>query len=212
MTRKSIVLRSRGFAETHNPAQRGLMYRLRNVLPIPIVLLIALWSRPGADSLWRGAICLLLGELIRWWSAGHRPGLESLLKQGRMVTKGPYGLVRRPDAWGTSLVGLGIAVMSEWWPAYLMLAGLAALRLRFVHPVEEAQRQQEYGEAYGAYCQAVPEYIPSASHFLQWYREARRKPREVEERFGAREAFLAEGSMFMVLLGVVAAMIVQWLF
>ena len=138
--------------------------------------------------------------------------MESLLKQGRMVTKGPYGLVRRPDAWGTSLVGLGIAVMSEWWPAYLMLAGLAALRLRFVHPVEEAQRQQEYGEAYGAYCQAVPEYIPSASHFLQWYREARRKPREVEERFGAREAFLAEGSMFMVLLGVVAAMIVQWLF
>ena len=40
---------------------------------------------------------------------------------------------------------------------------------------------------------------------------ARRKPREVEERFG-QEAFLAEGSMFMVLLGVVAAMIVQWLF
>ncbi|NLY51597.1 MAG: hypothetical protein GX063_01645 [Firmicutes bacterium] len=212
MSRKSIVLRSRGFVETYSAVQEGPIYRLRNVLPVPIVLLIALWSQPAAESLWRGGICLFLGELIRWWSAGHRPGLESLLKQGRNITKGPYGLVRRPDAWGTLLVGLGIALMSEWWPAYLMLAGLSIARLRFVHPVEEAKLRQEYGEAYDAYCQAVPEYFPSAPHFLRWYRETRRRPREVEERFGTREALLAEGSMLMVLVGVVAAMIVQWLF
>ncbi|HHV93745.1 MAG TPA: hypothetical protein GXX47_04305 [Firmicutes bacterium] len=212
MSRKSIVLRSRGFVETYSAVQEGLIYRLRHVLPVPVLLIIALWSRPAADSLWRGGICLVLGEFIRWWSAGHQPGLESLLEQGRLIAKGPYGLVRRPDAWGTLLVGLGIAVMSRWWPAYLLLAGIAAARVRFVHPVEDAKLRREYGEAYDAYCRAVPEYFPNASHLLGWYTKTRRRPREVEERFSTRDALLAEGSMMMVLVGVVAAMFVQWLF
>ena len=76
MTRKSIALRSRGFVDGHTTKGKGPIYRLRNILPIPLVLLVALWSEPTLTSLGRGGICLLLGEIIRLWSAGYIGGLR----------------------------------------------------------------------------------------------------------------------------------------
>ena len=212
MTRKSITLRSRGFVDTHGIEGKGLIYRLRTLLPVPLVLLIALWSEPTSASLWRGGICLLAGELIRLWSAGYLGGFQVSLREACRVTWGPYGLVRNPSAWGTLLVGLGIAVMSRWWAAYLFLIGLAVVGIRYVIPVEEALLRQEFGQAYAAYCQAVPSYLPGRRHLQKWLREGRERAQAATRHFQGRAALLAEGSMLMFLAGVIAAMVVQWLF
>lgn len=212
MTRKSIALRSRGFVDGHTTKGKGPIYRLRNILPIPLVLLVALWSEPTLTSLGRGGICLLLGEIIRLWSAGYIGGLWITLEKTQLVTWGPYRLVRNPSAWGTFLVGLGIAIMSGWWVAYLLLACVIVAGIRYVIPIEEAVLEEQFGEAYIAYREAVPGYLPSGRHVLGWLKEGRGNKRDGAQRFRAREAWQMEGSMIMFLVGVIGAMVVQWLF
>lgn len=212
MTRRSIVLRSRGFADTHTVQGKGPIYRLRTLLPVPLVLMVALWSEPTLASLWRGGIFLLLGELVRLLSAGYLSGLRLCLHEGRLVTWGPYGLVRHPRGWGTLLAGVGIAVMSGWWPAYLLLACFVAIGVGHIIPTEEALFAEEFGEAYKVYCQRVPRYVPGGEHLLRWFRESRGEAREGVPRFRARQAWQAEGPILIFLAGVVGAMVVQWLF
>lgn len=211
MTRKSIALRSRGFVDGHTTKGKGPIYRLRNILPIPLVLLVALWSEPTLVSLGRGGICLLMGQIIRLWSAGYVGGLR-VAQEAQLVTWGPYGLVRNPSAWGTCLVGLGIAIMSGWWVAYLLLVLMVVAGIRYVIPIEEAVLEEQFGEAYMAYREAVPGYLPSGKHLLGWLKEGRGKKRVGIQRFRAQEAWRMEGYMIMFLVGVIGAMVVQWLF
>ncbi|NMB12481.1 MAG: hypothetical protein GX977_09365 [Firmicutes bacterium] len=209
MTRKSIALRSRGFADAVE--RKGPVYRLIIILPIPLAFLIALWSEPISGSLWRGGILLLLGELLRIWSAGYLSGFHLSLQESKPVTWGPYGLVRNPGSWGTFLLGLGVTVMSAWWPAYVLLICMVVIGTRYVIPVEETLLQMQFGEAYTVYRQAVPSYLPGWRNFLRWLKEGR-GVREHAHRFRGREAWRAEGSTLMFLVGVIAAMVIQWLF
>jgi protein-S-isoprenylcysteine O-methyltransferase Ste14 len=209
MTRKSITLRSRGFVDAVE--KKGPIYRLITILPIPLVFLVALWSEPTQSSLCRGGIFVFLGELIRLWSAGYLSGFQVSLQDAELVTWGPYGLVRNPCAWGTFLLALGFAVMSAWWLAYLLPICVVVIGIFYVIPVEESLLREEFGEAYEAYCQTVPSYLPGWQDLLRWLRESRGVGKNTH-RFRGREAWRAEGSTLMFLMGVIAAMIIQWLF
>ncbi|NMB24105.1 MAG: isoprenylcysteine carboxylmethyltransferase family protein [Firmicutes bacterium] len=211
MSKKSITLRSRGFVDPRKGEGKAARYRLGIILPIPIILLITLWSKPTATSLWRGGICLALGELIRWWSAGYIGGWQTSLEEERLVTSGPYALVRNPCYVGSFLAGLGLAVMSGRWLAYVVLLGFTVLGMTRLVPGEEALLGEQFGLAYEAYYQVVPRYLPGWRQFGKWLR-ARRQGTEPDQRFGSRDAWLAERYMLIFLVGVILAMVVRWRF
>ena len=211
MSKKSIALRSRGFADPRTGEGGGSRYRLGSILPIPLILLVTLWSKPTATSLWRGGICLFWGELLRWWSAGYIGGFQTSLKEDRLVTWGPYALMRNPCYWGSFLAGLGLAVMSGRWVAYIVWAGFTLLGTRKMIPAEEIFLGEQFGLAYEAYYQSVPRYLPGWRHFRQWLK-ARRQGAEPDQQFRSRDAWLAERYMIMFLTGITLAMVVRWLF
>jgi len=134
---------------------------------------LAVWLFVTADasdaSLRLGAIVACLGEALRLWAnsyVGHRK--VNATQQGRhdpkighLITAGPYACVRNPLYVGTFIIGLGfcVAVRNLWAAAGGLL--LLAVIYRGKVQEEEAVIQQEWGEAFDAYCQAVPRWFPT---------------------------------------------------
>ena len=138
-------------------------------------------------------------------------GWQTSLEEERLVTSGPYALVRNPCYVGSFLAGLGLAVMSGRWLAYVVLLGFTVLGMTRLVPGEEALLGEQFGLAYEAYYQAVPRYLPGWRQFGKWLR-ARRQGTEPDQRFGSRDAWLAERYMLIFLAGVILAMVVRWRF
>lgn len=211
MSKKSITLRSRGFVAPRKGEGKATHRHVGVILPIPIVLLITLWSRPTVTSLYRGGIFLALGELIRWWSSGYIGEWQASLEEERLVTSGPYALMRNPCYVGSFFVGMGLAVMSGRCLAYVVLLGFTVLGMTRLIPQEEAFLGEQFGLAYEAYYQAVPRYLPGLRQFRKWLR-ARHQGSEPRQRFKIKDAWLAERYMLTFLAGVVLAMVVRWRF
>ena len=108
--------------------------------------LVALWlSTPTRDSLLWGAAVAIAGELVRIWAAGH-------LEKGREVTRsGTYGFTRHPLYFGSTLIGIGLAIASaSIWVAALVLAYLAVTLTAAIR-TEEAHLTEKFGAAYPDY-------------------------------------------------------------
>jgi protein-S-isoprenylcysteine O-methyltransferase Ste14 len=109
---------------------------------------VVLWlATPTLRSLMIGAAIVVIGESIRIWAAGH------LEKSKEVTQSGPYQYTRHPLYLGSSLIGIGIAVVSNnQIPAvivitYMLLTLTAAIRS------EEAHLREKFGDAYDAYAE-----------------------------------------------------------
>jgi len=109
---------------------------------------VVLWlATPTLRSLMIGAAIVVIGESIRIWAAGH------LEKSKEVTQSGPYQYTRHPLYLGSSLIGIGIAVVSNnQIPAvivitYMLLTLTAAMRS------EEAHLREKLGDAYDAYAE-----------------------------------------------------------
>lgn len=205
-------MRSRGFADPKGQDKLRYSHRLRSISPVPLILLVTLWSRPTATSLWQGGIFVAVGELLRWWSAGYIGSLETSLAEEQLVTWGPYGLVRNPCYWGSFLTGLGLAIMSDWWLAFLLLAGFTLYAIRKIIPTEELLLGEQFGLAYEAYYQSVPRYIPGWQHLVSWVKTGRQGRHDGQQRFRSQDAWRAERYMIVFLIGVMLTMAIRWRF
>ena len=109
---------------------------------------VVLWlATPSPNSLMIGAAIAIVGESIRTWAAGH------LEKSKEVTQSGPYRYTRHPLYFGSSLIGIGMAVVANnaivaaIVLAYLVLTLTAAMRS------EEAHLREKFGDAYDAYAQ-----------------------------------------------------------
>jgi protein-S-isoprenylcysteine O-methyltransferase Ste14 len=123
---------------------------------------IVLWlATPSPRSLTIGAAIAIVGELIRLWAAGH------LEKSKEVTQSGPYRYTRHPLYLGSSLIGIGIAVVANSMIvaaiviAYLVLTLTAAMRS------EEAHLREKFGDAYDAYAQ---KRAPKVERSFSWQR------------------------------------------
>ncbi len=126
--------------------------RWRVLLAAPVV--IALFLLVTRGPVWPGVAVALLGELIQLWASAH------LHKDKRMITSGPYGLVRNPMYCGRFFVGLGFVLLTWRWyliVGYVVIFGLYA-QARVLG--EEARLRRLFGEDYVAYCRAVNRWFP----------------------------------------------------
>jgi len=147
-----------------SPAWRGWIYRWQNVLPF--ALLIVLFVTPPLavagtpfdvvlDA--SGAACMLTGLALRLWTAGHREqGVVPARPPTRLVTTGPYALMRHPVPLANLLTGVGVALIAESGPALIVLPAALIAMYRITVPLDDAWLAERFGRAYIDYCARVP--------------------------------------------------------
>lgn len=175
-------------------------YRLRGILPLPLLLLSILWSHPASGPVLVGAMFLAVGEGIRFWVAGYLGGIPVDEREGLpLVTHGPHGLVRHPRYVGNFLIGLGLSIAANWWIGYGLYAAYCVFALRVLIPMEECRLLQLHGEEYRRYQARTHLFVPNlrAVNF---------------KGFIWKDAAASEKHMLFFLLSIGACFAVKWAF
>jgi protein-S-isoprenylcysteine O-methyltransferase Ste14 len=118
----------------------------------------------SAASLIASMVVGPLSVMLAWWAARHLDKqwrFEAALSEDhKLITSGPYGLIRNPIY--TSMFGmlLQTGLVKAWWP--LLIAGIAfyivgtEIRVR----AEEGLLAARFGETYTDYKSRTSAYIP----------------------------------------------------
>jgi protein-S-isoprenylcysteine O-methyltransferase Ste14 len=109
-----------------------------------------------------GCLILALGHGLRVLALRHI-GPDSrthLLGAKRLVTDGPYAVVRNPLYLGNWLIAVGLCVIAQL--GWLLVAGplLAFLLYYMAALAEEQNLLRQHGEAYTRYCEATSRFLP----------------------------------------------------
>jgi protein-S-isoprenylcysteine O-methyltransferase Ste14/membrane-associated phospholipid phosphatase len=179
------------------PRWRAWIYRWQNVLPFALVVVpfltppLALAGTPFdlvLDVL--GAACMATGLALRLWAAVYRDGEPTVPARPpqRLVTAGPYALMRHPVPLANVLTGVGGALIAESGLALLLVPTALIAMYRVTVPLEDAWLAERLGRAYIDYCARVPAlprmalatfgavWAAMASLTLSWGTLARRLP------------------------------------
>ncbi len=142
-------------------------------LPGSVLLATLFWIWLDLRMGWHGlqmrgtGIALIsAGALLASWCAvllsvrGRGSPHPFVVKTKRMVTDGPYGVVRNPMMWGVALILAGICLFLG---SVALWAGFACFWLFlywFVRTYEERDMEDRFGDEYRDYCRHVPRWFP----------------------------------------------------
>jgi protein-S-isoprenylcysteine O-methyltransferase Ste14 len=144
-------------------------YRYRAVFPIPLVVLLILFSNPNIFSLVYGSIFVLLGLALRSLCAGYL-GVKSrdeVPNTANLITTGPYKFSRNPVYIANSLIAFGLVffAMGNYGLYLSLLISLFSAFIYlvfynyFVVPAEEKFLEGKFGENYLNYKRVVPRWL-----------------------------------------------------
>ena len=123
---------------------------------------IVLWlATPTPQSLMIGAAIAAIGESIRVWAAGH------LEKSKEVTQSGPYRYTRHPLYLGSSLIGIGMAVVANNLVVAAIVISYLVLTLTAAMRSEEAHLREKFGDAYDAYAE---KRAPMVERSFSWRR------------------------------------------
>ena len=111
-----------------------------------------------------GMVVAALGQFVRAVTIGFR----YVIRGGRgkkvyaedLVTDGVYGHVRNPMYVGNLLIVAGVAIAANSWATILVGVPLAVFMYICIVAAEEQYLLGRFGEAFKAYCQDVPRWLP----------------------------------------------------
>ena len=121
------------------------------------------WTIGGEGIRWVGVVIYAAGGVMRLWpvfALGKRfSGLVAIQRGHRLVTTGPYSLIRHPSYLGmlTFLVGWALAFRSALG---VILAALTVIPVLARIKAEEAMLLREFGPEYEAYRRRTSRLIP----------------------------------------------------
>lgn len=124
-----------------------LLARWRVTLGFVFAAVVMWLATPTRESLVIGAVIALLGESLRLWAAGH------LEKSKEVTQSGPYRYTRHPLYLGSSLIGIGLAIVANHPIVGAIVVAYLALTLTAAMKSEEAHLREKFGDAYDAYAQ-----------------------------------------------------------
>jgi undecaprenyl-diphosphatase len=147
------------------PRWRLWIYRWQNVLPtalVPLPFLVPPLAVSGTpfdvtlDIL--GAVCMATALGLRLWAATHRERALGVPARPpiRLVTTGPYALMRHPLPLANLLTGVGAALIAENGLAMLLVPTALIAMYRITTPLEDAWLAERFGHPYVEYCARVP--------------------------------------------------------
>jgi protein-S-isoprenylcysteine O-methyltransferase Ste14 len=144
-----------------------LYFRLRGWIPIPLYAGTLLAFDPLPAAHWEQVLGIALaaaGVALRGWARLQigRSSDTRRLHARRLVTTGPYALLRNPLYAANVSIACGLAVLigaREWAAALALLLGL---HYRRVVRAEETMLEATFGAAYRRYCTRVRRWWPVA--------------------------------------------------
>lgn len=110
-----------------------------------------------------GILLAAIGALGRLWCSSYIAGNKST----RLVTEGPYSLVRNPLYFFSFIGGLGISVTTETLTIPLLFSMVFLWYHHGSMTAEEAHLRKVYGDAFHAYAQRVPRFWPRLSGYVE---------------------------------------------
>jgi len=154
---------------------KNWIYSHRNHIPIPFIILTL-----AGYILTRGKHFSILFEIIGWasiiggealrvWSVGHAgASTRSMrLKAERLVTWGPYGVIRNPIYLGNFFIGLGFCFIAGLWWVFPLYLAYFAVQYSAIISLEEEFLLNKFGEEYRTYCARVPRLLPGFKSLSQ---------------------------------------------
>ena len=138
-----------------------LLARWRVFLGFVFAAIVVWLATPTPRSLLIGAAVAVIGESIRIWAAGH------LEKSKEVTMSGPYRYTRHPLYLGSSLIGIGMAVIANNWIVTAIVVLYLALTLTAAMRSEEAHLREKFGDAYDAYAE---KRAPNVERAFSWQR------------------------------------------
>lgn len=118
---------------------------------------LVFFARPTPAKFWVGLPLVVLGELIRVWSAGY------LTKLSGLVTAGPFAMCRNPLYMGSFLMSLGYMTMCNR-PSVLIVGVILFWTLHGAAVAyEERLLRDKFGDDFKNYCKRVPRFLPRLS-------------------------------------------------
>jgi protein-S-isoprenylcysteine O-methyltransferase Ste14 len=147
------------------------------------------FSQPTRIGVSCGLVLVILGESLRFWSAGH------LRKTSELVTSGPYRYTRNPLYLGRLLIFSGLCVMARLPHGihWLVLGAGWVVFFGYYMPrkerVEPDRLIDVHGESYARYRRAVPALFPS----LKPYPDAIAGPWSLARMLRNREHWMVLG-------------------
>ena len=143
-----------------------------------------------------GSIALiLLGLALRAWAGGCAGGhtRTATIEAPRLVTGGPFALVRNPIYLASVILGLGmVALIGDPWLLALYV-GVFVFLYGAIVPAEESFLRGKFGAQYERYCAHVPRALPR----LRPWKDA--EPPGFDPR-----ALIGEARLGLVLAGIYA--------
>jgi len=124
------------------------------------------WRNEKLDEIldFLGIGIILFGFLLRISARGYKE--DNSLSSNKLVTGGPYALMRNPMYFGTLLIGTGFVItLVEWWALLLFLFIFFWIYIPEVNK-EEAVLEHNFGQEYIDYCKITPRYLPRLDYLL----------------------------------------------
>jgi len=121
-------------------------------LAVPVLLVI--FARPKSGWLPWGLALALLGEMLRFWAAGH------LTKSTQLTTSGPFAHLRHPLYLGSLLIATGYCLMTGLWLSFPIVLALFALFFLSAMFYEQDFLQSSFGDEYRRYKAHTPLLLP----------------------------------------------------
>jgi protein-S-isoprenylcysteine O-methyltransferase Ste14 len=127
------------------PTLTQRLARLRVTLGFVFGALVLWLAQPTGATLAVGTAIAAVGEALRVWAAGH-------LNKAREVTaSGPYRWLAHPLYVGSSIMGIGLGVVSASPLVFGLIAAYLAVTLTAAIKSEEAFLRGRFGEHYEQY-------------------------------------------------------------
>ncbi|MBN2360593.1 MAG: isoprenylcysteine carboxylmethyltransferase family protein [Deltaproteobacteria bacterium] len=126
--------------------------------------LLDLPAQAARGLLIAGGALLVLGSAIRQWAI-HTLGTcftdrARIVEGHRLITSGPYAVVRHPAYSGLALVFLGVPLLLGSVVGLALSVLLLPVALRFRVRVEERQLAEHFGAAWKSYARCTPRFVP----------------------------------------------------
>lgn len=138
-------------------------FKMRGGLWTILFVLVLALATPGPRPLALGLGLVVLGQLWRFWAAGSIGRYRGeAVRAERLVTWGPYALMRDPLYLGNGLIGLGWGLLSGPWAVAVFIVGFVVLYGMIIIPHEEAFLRAKFGSEHEAYCQTTGAFFPRA--------------------------------------------------
>ena len=87
------------------PGYNRALAGIRLTATFAFIVALVVFARPRPLEVTLGFVIAALGEVVRFWAAGH------LLKTKELITSGPYRYTRNPLYLGRVLILTGLCVM-----------------------------------------------------------------------------------------------------